>query len=599
MSYIAESAGGFAFIGRDGKLYIRAIYQDEQEISLELFGEYKWGEQYKISKVSYENGVESFKFGDDTGNNLWLNQENMYIVEESQVESIYKQLKNLTANSFEGKVIIDPALDVGDKIIIDGKPVIYQGEADFQTRFIAEIDSKISIKQKQETTAKTTSQKVFNRRVQSRIDEAEGKITQLVQETTEQGQKLTEVEQTVDGITQTVSSVETKVEQVEDKADNAQSTADSATQKAETAQDTADNAQTSANNAQSTADGAVSQITTTNQKVSRIEQTVNGITQSVSEVEEKVETVEGKADAAQSTANTANSTANQAKSTADSVNNNLTTNYYTKTQTNSQIQQTADTINQTIQQNVQETNRISGELEEQSSKITEIEASVEGITQTVQDIENVTEIAEGNKTITLEDCVEGNLLELHIYGNNEVFDYLYPSNDLYPADNLYPYGDSRIVVTDKDNNSTTYELGITDVLRKNGEVCDEYVLKDGKASVIRRINNDGTIKSTEQVEKLGEYEIKLKDGTNILTIKNYSASLKVKFAYKNDYTEIFATKVEMNSSITQTAEEINLEVSKKVDENEVISKINQSAEQIQISANKISLQRKRNKSNRR
>lgn len=272
----------------------------------------------------------------------------MYIVEESQVESIYKQLKNLTANSFEGKVIIDPALDVGDKIIIDGKPVIYQGEADFQTRFIAEIDSKISIKQKQETTAKTTSQKVFNRRVQSRIDEAEGKITQLIQETTEQGQKLTEVEQTVDGITQTVSSVETKVEQVEDKADNAQSTADSATQKAETAQDTADNAQTSANNAQSTADGAVSQITTTNQKVSRIEQTVNGITQSVSEVEEKVETVEGKTDAAQSTANTANSTANQAKNTADSVNNNLTTNYYTKTETNSQINQKADSITSSV-----------------------------------------------------------------------------------------------------------------------------------------------------------------------------------------------------------------------------------------------------------
>ena len=237
----------------------------------------------------------------------------MYIVEESQVESIYKQLKNLTANSFEGKVIIDPALDVGDKIIIDGKPVIYQGEADFQTRFIAEIDSKISIKQKQETTAKTTSQKVLNRRVQSRIDEAEGKITQLVQETTEQGQKLTEVEQTVDGITQTVSNVETKVEQVEDKADNAQSTADSATQKAETAQDTADNAQTSANNAQSTADGAVSQITTTNQKVSQIEQTVSGITQSVSEVEEKVETVETKADNAQASANTANQNVEEIK----------------------------------------------------------------------------------------------------------------------------------------------------------------------------------------------------------------------------------------------------------------------------------------------
>ena len=288
LSYIAESAGGFAFIGRDGKLYIRKIYQDEQEIPLELFGEYKWGDLCKISKVSYENGVESFKFGDDTGNNLWINQENMYIVEEDEVENIYNQIKDLEAYSFEGKTIIDPALDVGDKIIIDGKPVIYQGEADFQTRFIAQISSKIAIKQKQETTVKTTSQKVINRRVQSRIDEAEGKITQLVEETSETSEKLAEVEQTVDGITQTVSSVETKVEQVEDKADTAQSTANSATQKAESAQTSANNAQT--------------------------------------------------------TANTANTNAQNAQTTANNINNNLTQNYYTKTETNSQITQKADSI---------------------------------------------------------------------------------------------------------------------------------------------------------------------------------------------------------------------------------------------------------------
>ena len=487
---------------------------------MELFGEYKWGDRYNISKVSYENGVESFKFGDDTGNNLWLNQENMYIVDEDEVENIYNKLKGLEAYSFEGKTIIDPALDVGDKIIIDNKPVIYQGELDFQTRFIAAISSKIAIKQKQETTVKTTSQKVINRRVQSRIDEAEGKITQLIEETSETSQKLTKVEQTVKGITQSVSEVEVKVENVEAKADNAQSTADSATQKAESAQDTADN-----------------------------------------------------------------------------INNNLTQNYYTKTQTNSQIQQTADSINQTIQRNIQETNRISGELEEQSSKITEITASLEGIEQTVQDIENVTQTAEGSKTVTLEDCVEGDLLELHVYGNNAVFDYLYPADDLYPSDNLYPYGDSRIEVTDEEGNSEIYELGVTDVLRQNGDVCDEYVLQDGKAKIIRRINKDGTAKTQETIEEFEEYAIHLKEGTNTLTIKNYSANLKVKYAYKNDYTEIFATKVEMNSSITQTAEEINLEVRKKVDENEVISKINQSAEQIQISANKISLERKRNKFN--
>ena len=208
LSYIAESAGGFAFIGRDGKLYIRSIYQDEQKISLELFGSYKWGEEYKISKVSYEDGIRSFKFGNETDNTLWINQENMFIVDEEQVKNIYNQVKDLTTNSFEGKVIIDPALDVGDKLIIDGKPVIYQGEANFETRFIADIKNKISIKQKQETTVKKESQKVVNRRVQSRIDQAEGKITQLVEETTEQSKKITEVEQTVDGISRKVENIQ-------------------------------------------------------------------------------------------------------------------------------------------------------------------------------------------------------------------------------------------------------------------------------------------------------------------------------------------------------------------------------------------------------
>ena len=114
----------------------------------------------------------------------------------------------------------------------------------------------------------------------------------------------------------------------------------------------------------------------------------------------------------------------------------------------------------------------------------------------------------------------------------------------------------------------------------------------------------------------------LEKGKNTIEIKNYVASIIAKYAIQNDYTDIFATKVEMDSSIEQsaqeidlsvnkkleeystteemkseikiTADEINSEVSKKVGEDEVISKINQSAEQIQINANKISLERKGN-----
>lgn len=205
ISYIAESAGCFACIDRKGKLCFREFYQDEIEIPLEMFGEYKWGEEFKISKLSYEDGLRSFKFGEDTRNNLWINQENMYIVDEDQVQKIYNKIKDLTVNTFEGKTVIDPAIDLGDKIVIDGRNIIYQGEMSLEGRFIAQISSKIQIKQKEETTVKKESQKVVNRRVQSRIDQAEGKIEQLVEETTENTKNIAKQEISINGITQEVS----------------------------------------------------------------------------------------------------------------------------------------------------------------------------------------------------------------------------------------------------------------------------------------------------------------------------------------------------------------------------------------------------------
>lgn len=206
ISYIAESSGSFAVIGRDGKLYFKHIYADETEISLEMFGEYKWGEEFQISKVSYEDGTRSFKFGDDTRNNLWINQDNMFIVDKEQVKNIYNKVKGLTINSFEGKTVIDPCVDIGDKLLINGKPIIYQGEMTLEGRFIAEISSKIQIKQKEETTARKETQKTVNRRVQSEINQIDGKITQLVKETTENTEKITKHEQDIDGIRNTVSN---------------------------------------------------------------------------------------------------------------------------------------------------------------------------------------------------------------------------------------------------------------------------------------------------------------------------------------------------------------------------------------------------------
>lgn len=272
----------------------------------------------------------------------------------------------------------------------------------------------------------------------------------------------------------------------------------------------------------------------------------------------------------------------------------------------------ADTTDRRVKKTILQVNKQEGQIQgiiedigDRSQKSTSITQDIDGIQSIVEDIEDVTNDADGTKEVILNNCIEGPLLELHIYGNNTVFDYLRCGNDIITANNLYPYGDSRIQVvnyptgSEEGTETGVYDLGITDVLRQNGNVYDEYVLEKGVAKVIRRINTDGTIKTNETIEELGEFSIPLLEGDNVIRIKNYTARLKVKYAIKNDFTDVFATKVEMSSSITQTAEEINTEVRKKVDENEVISKINQSAEQIQINANKISLEREKYKFNRR
>lgn len=233
---------------------------------------------------------------------------------------------------------------------------------------------------------------------------------------------------------------------------------------------------------------------------------------------------------------------------------------------------------------------ITSQIGDRSQKTTTITQDIDGINSKVEDIEDLTRTATGNQTVIISDAYPNeNILELHIYGNNSVFNYLLPSDDLYPEDNLYPFGDSKIRFYN-DEEDRTIELGIEEVLRSNNEVKDElFIDYQGNVNLIRRVNPDGTTKQIPTNTLLGELHFKLIEGDNTFEIVNYIAPIEVKYAIKSTLTDRFATKVEMNSSITQTAEEINLEVSKKVDEDKIISRINQSAEQITIDASKINL----------
>lgn len=251
---------------------------------------------------------------------------------------------------------------------------------------------------------------------------------------------------------------------------------------------------------------------------------------------------------------------------APALSNNQQTykNINTPANTNNRIEIVVDRATKKIQS-------IIFEIGDRSQKQTSITQDLDSIISQVEQMEDLTDIVEGTKSVVLQECVKGSLLELHIYGNNTVFT-----------------ANSNITVTDEDNNVQTYDLGITEVLRQSGQIKDEYVLKDGNAKVIRRISKQGTVLAEEVIEDLGVYDIQLSEGTNTITIRDYSANLKAKYAIKNDFTDIFATQVQLETKVEQTAEEINSVVARKVDGNQFGTYIRQNYQSVQYAWNQIS-----------
>lgn len=248
---------------------------------------------------------------------------------------------------------------------------------------------------------------------------------------------------------------------------------------------------------------------------------------------------------------------------------------YTKAdKTDRKINQTyiiVDKQNQTIQSLV-------SEVGDYSDRISTVEQDVESISQAVRDFEDLVRENTSRERVFVENAMAGTIQYLSITGK---FELLYPDEDIYPEDDIYPL-EPYLIVENIPNEGEELQRRI-------------YILPFDKLEVGEKFEIDETGKCTltkqdESIEDLGALNVELYEGDNYVYITSNHPELlnyHVNFIIKNDYTDMFVTHVEMNSAITQTADEINLEVSKKVGENEVISTINQSAEKIELRANRL------------
>ena len=280
----------------------------------------------------------------------------------------------------------------------------------------------------------------------------------------------------------------------------------------------------------------------------------------------------------------------------EDVEDNLTTNYYTKTETNSQIDQKANQITQTVsetystktettnakQEAIDSANASTDEKLEGYSTTTEMNSAItqkaNEITQQVDTKYDYLRDAVQTNEIKLQDTVagQGYVTEFKIKGNTSNFKYLAPSDTLVPSNTLVPLGDHFTIICDKQsrssmsNEAVQVDVKLSEPLRNVGEIYDELNIIDGKTTVIRRIgvNTDLSlyVLSTEVTETLQDVKLTTFDGETYIYIKEYTGiAYMAKYIIKNDYSDKFITKMEANSKIEEKADSIELDVNKKLE----------------------------------
>lgn len=252
------------------------------------------------------------------------------------------------------------------------------------------------------------------------------------------------------------------------------------------------------------------------------------------------------------------------------------------------------TTKETTKYFVDDLGEVSDTVDAHSSSIASLELSVGQIKSEISDFADITVSSEDYGSVSISDVAEGEPVSIKIHPtNNQDISYLYPRINLYPSPTLYTT--TRTLLFETAGYSIKYELP-ADLLYLDEENYDEFELnyESNQVVVTKRVSIDEYgVKSKLETPVVTNYpfpSLPLQAGDYTITLLGHTyAYIFVRLLVANIYTDQFPTKAQMNSAITQTAASINSEVAKKVGKTEIISTINQTAEEVLIDASRINM----------
>lgn len=327
---------------------------------------------------------------------------------------------------------------------------------------------------------------------------------------------------------------------------------------------------------------------------------------------------------------------------------------YTKAdKTDRKINQTyliVDKQNQTIESVVSQTID-TGNPESTVNKVSRLTQRVDSLESEISNVTGMVatkDSTSGSITFT-DETNQSEPITIKVYPTSESISYLYPHSGLYPSSTTY-LKNRKIRFYNNTTSEVVYEYELPDdLLYYDSTHYDEFYLdlNSQTCQVTKRCkyNADGTIGllTNEQTDNYTYPLIELTEGIYTISLLGYNAGyILTTLMAKNIYTDQFYTKVETDSKIRQTADNIelgvnqtlsnysttnqmnsainlkaneitssvssnyatknelaiakseikqttdaiSLEVSQKIGEDEVVSSINQSAEEIRITGNR-------------
>lgn len=216
VAYLAGSAGAIPIITRSGALDFKYLNNlSIIQIPIEIVEQYSNAENFKISRVVYEDAIRKYESGNENYDTLFLDSANPYISSQEQAASIYNIVNNFEINSFKtGRILGNPAIDSYDLIqITDYDGTIFKTFANNTLRYngkmINTFASEISFERKKENVS-LKSGATFKKWAKTEIDNANAQITI-------QAGQIDEIEQDIQNPT---STKENKYFDLEDALDS-------------------------------------------------------------------------------------------------------------------------------------------------------------------------------------------------------------------------------------------------------------------------------------------------------------------------------------------------------------------------------------------